>query len=105
MVSDEAMTSVWEEWNQGKYPSLEVVVPNRLPLVPYVLGMAFTQLWQREWLLGFCGQLALPLPLPITDWQADWPVGVTCDPEPYRRYLSDCLRAGQLLPPPDIVFD
>lgn len=105
VTEEEAKKATWEQWQKGKYPSLEVVVRDALPLVPFAISLTFSDVRQQEWLINLLSALNLPLFLPIGNWESKWGTCSEFDWEPYHQYSEQCVAASQMLSPPKLPFD
>jgi hypothetical protein len=95
----------WAEWQQGKYPSAALLVPESLPLIPYLAEIQVADERQREWIEGFCEALKLEIPAPLWVQEDSFPPGMEADMTPFRVYGDACREAGLVLPPPNLPFD
>ncbi|MBC7806371.1 MAG: hypothetical protein H7145_09485 [Akkermansiaceae bacterium] len=98
-------TAVWAAYEAGKYPSLEVLVPQTLPLAPYAARLHVATPVESEILQALIAALALPAP-PICLSPASFPlVSVATDDGEVSDYFAACRNAGRVLPPPLLPFD
>ena len=88
-----------------RFPSLEVLVHYGLDFAP-LQKIRFAADEECQWAGELAAALELTLPLPLT---TDPALAALYKPGKTRRltrdYFDDCLRAGAVLPPPDITFD
>lgn len=100
-VTDPAAAAhLWDEWRRGRFPSLECVVPDAVPLQPLLDRIELARADHRDWVCRLRDGLSLPA----------FPCVVA--PEPFAglptpplgaldAYADVCLAVGTLLPPPD----
>lgn len=88
-----------QDWRGGKYPSAELLIPQRVPLT-YATGLYFASAAEATWLQG----LSFTTP-PITVNPEKFPEGPVPDLAPLQTWLDACRVAGELLPPPELPFD
>jgi hypothetical protein len=95
--------AVLTEWQNGRYPSLELLVPEALPLyLSHTLAVSSEA--ERDWLRHF-GPLVPTLPhptanaslFPATIVPQNWPA--------FHAYYEACNQSGTVLPPPNLPFD
>ncbi len=95
----------WAEYGAGKYPSLEVLVPGSLPLVPYAVALHVATLAEGERLKGLAAALNIAAP-PVWVSPALFPLPeAPADFAGTDEYFTRCLLAGAVLPPPLLPFD
>ncbi len=87
------------DWCRGKYPSAELLVPERLALT-YATNLYFASKAEADWLQGF--SLSTP---PIMVSPERFPPGPEPDLAPLQTWFEACRAAGELLPPPELPFD
>ena len=94
-------------WRAGRHPSLEVLVPNALPLAGNAVALHTASATEADWLRAFRAEtgfgLAAGLPLIVSPDL--FPPGPEPDLSAHAGYLRDCRTAGTLLTPPDLPFD
>lgn len=93
------------EWQEGKYPSAELLIPNALPLHPHAQHLYFWTLAEKEWLTHLLNRLNIPLPLDCALWESEDSAPLLTLPSDFTDYATACQRAGKLLPPPTLPFD
>ena len=102
--ADEQAT-IWAAYGAGKYPSLEILVPQRLPLAPYAAGLHLATNEDADLLRTLITSLALPTP-PVCLSPDLFPVAaVATGSAAAREYFDACRSAGQVLPPPLLPVD
>jgi len=104
VTNPEGRAALLEEHRAGRYPSLEVLIPDRLPLSAaralHAPGPAELEL------VHSLGEPPLALPLPETCVSPDlFPLGAEADLDATAAYFRACAAAGRVLPPPDLPFD
>jgi hypothetical protein len=88
---------------RGRYPSLEVLVPERLPLVPgLAVGLYFASEAEREAVAPVVGCTGLPVHVSRERFGGE---AVDVDLAPVRAYIADCVAAGKVGAPPSLPFD
>lgn len=99
-------TAIWTEYNSGKYPSLEILIPQKLPLTPYATGLHLVSNADAELLKTFLATLALPAPpIHISPTLFPLPSSISDDSTAIHDYLIACQSANAALPPPLLPFD
>lgn len=88
-----------ELYQQGRYPSAELLVPHTLSL-DHATGLFFASQAEADWLARF------PLPTPPTTVAPEtFPPAPEIDFAALDAYAAACQAAGTVLPPPDLPFD
>jgi hypothetical protein len=95
--------AVLAAWQQGRYPSLEVLVPERLALES-ATALVLASPEEARWFEALLADLGLTAP-PRTIDAALFPPGPEPDLTPLAAYAARCRAAGQVLPPPGLPFD
>lgn len=103
----EAMAHLLAEHAAGRFPSMEVLVAGRLPLVPYCRALRLTSPAEADWVRGLldAGTVSLPAGVAVAAALELSPLGMEPDLAPLRAYADACRAAGAVLPPPDLPFD
>ena len=91
-------------WRSGRYPSLELLIPKELPLIPHARALHVATETDAAYLRGF---QAIPglLTISLQISPERFPVACEYDTTPFALYAAECLTAGTVLPPPDFPFD
>ena len=96
--------SLWKEYVQGKYPSLEVLIPGKLEILQ-AMALYFASEEEAEITCSVITHFRFPLP-PIQVgpflFRQD---GSLPDLAKTRKYFTDCCLQNRILPPPDLPFD
>lgn len=102
-ASDKAV--VLEGWQTGKYPSVELLISDRLPLLPEARTVHTATGAEFLWLLRLITGVGLPTIPPVRLSPDRFPALEPPDLGPQEQYAAACLALGELLPPPDLPFD
>ena len=91
--------SFLEQYQQGRYPSAELLVPHTVSL-DYAMGLFLASQAEADWLARF----SLPTP-PTTVAPETFPPAPEIDFTVLLDYAAVCVATGTILPPPDLPFD
>lgn len=97
-----------EEWQNGAYPSAELLIENALPLLPYGCALHLRTDDERLWLADLLQSLDLPATLPHfaePELFPDAPGAAQTDFAPFVAYADACKTTKVLLAPPGLPFD
>jgi hypothetical protein len=101
----EEKAATWAEYASGKYPSLEVLVPQWLPLTPYAAAIHVVSDEEAELLWGLVATLTLVAP-PIRVSTSLFPLGrCGTDTVAAQEYFESCRNTGKVATPPQLPFD
>lgn len=97
--------AVWAAHEEGRYPSLEVLIPQRLPLALSAAAIHVVTDQEAELLRGLVADLSLTAP-PVQVAPSLFPIGIgNGDIVAVRDYFASCRNAGSVAPPPQLPFD
>lgn len=105
LTSPEEKNDFWEAWQQGRYPSAELLIPDSLPLLPHLTTLHAASEKEATWLKSLAEVLGLPLPAPLVASPHLFPAGSMPDLSPLESYGVACIGASRVLSPPDLPFD
>ena len=88
-----------DDWRRGKYPSAELLIPERLSL-DYAQGLFLLSDAQSDWLVSF----GLNTP-PMQVVPERFPIAPELDLSALWTWAAECRQAGELLSSPDLPFD
>lgn len=104
VTDDTEKQIIWEEYARGKYPSLEILVADRLEM-SLATGLYFANEEEAEIVESIVTRFSLRAP----------PIQIACtyfSPDHYsehltniQEYFNDCCVQDAVLPPPDLPFD
>ncbi|MBC8137548.1 MAG: hypothetical protein H8F28_16830 [Fibrella sp.] len=106
VLGEEEKTVLWGAHESGKYPSLEILVPQKLPLAPYAAGLHVASGEDAFLLETLIATLALSAP-PVSFSPTSFPSAdnIPFDVTAVQEYFAACQTAGRVLPPPLLPFD
>ena len=87
------------DWQAGKYPSAELLVPGTVPLAPHAVHLHYASREALTWGAAFASDL------PASVSPEHFPAPAAFDFAPLHAYARACTDAGFVLPPPDLPFD
>lgn len=98
--------AIWTEYESGKYPSLEILIRQKLPLTPYATGMHLVSSEDAKLLETLLATLtSSALPIYVSPTLFPLPSNISDDSALIRDYLIACQSANTALPPPLLPFD
>jgi hypothetical protein len=92
-------------WQQGRYPSAELLIPRQLPLRPHCIALYVSTIDEDRWLCGLIEAVGMRSPVEILVSPERFPPGPPPDLSKHVGYTEACQSAGRLLPPPNLPFD
>lgn len=95
---------IFDAYAAGRYPSLELLIPDALPLHPHVRSIHFASEGEARFVRAF-GSLNREIGWTERISPEHYSPLCVYDPAPLEQYLADCLEAGVVLPPPNLPFD
>ncbi|GAB4463061.1 MAG: hypothetical protein OHK0029_31080 [Armatimonadaceae bacterium] len=93
------------EWQQGRYPSAELLIENALPLLPHGREVWVGSDAEQDWLTGLLQDVGISCMLPVRVAELlarDTPVPVASE---LMEYRNACQLSGQIVAPPSLPFD
>jgi hypothetical protein len=88
----------------GRYPSLELILPERLPLFPYARCLYVASQKDADFLYSLHSLLPVPgISLKVS--AEHFPQTCEYNRSPLEQYASSCRTAGVILAPPALPFD
>ena len=98
-------SSLIAAWCGGQYPSAELLIPDILPLAPHCTGLYAASRDEEIWIRLMMTVAQPIIDLPLVTQPELYPPAPPLDLQPHYAYATACLRAGRLLPPPNLPFD
>lgn len=93
------------EWQRGRYPSLELLWPEALPLSPHAHTLLAVSDTEAEWLRNLRPLFLSNAPPVVAAPETFGTKGAEFNWSPFSAYATACYDAGQILPPPVLPFD
>lgn len=105
VLTAEEKAEFLEAWQQGQYPSAELLVPESLPLSGNVRKISLCSEAEQQWLEEWRELVVPTTDFPPVTISPILPPCTNFDWTPFRNYTKTCREAGIILPPPDLPFD
>ncbi len=103
----EEKAAIWAAHESGKFPSLEVLIPQALPLIPFAAGLHVARSETAVLLETVIKALRMSAP-PLFVSPDRFPLASESGGEhdvATLEYFAACRDAGEVLPPPPLPFD